>query len=73
MLKKTFGKMHEMFDALKEEFHDAAKGADSVSIENGTVKVDIEDGNVNITGSLKELRINGKRVRFHASSEEPSK
>lgn len=73
MLKKTFAKLHETFDALREEFHDAAKGADSVSIENGSVRVEIESGNVTITGSLKELRINGKRVRFSGKlPEEPT-
>jgi len=71
MLGKTFAKLHETFETMADEIKEvvaSAAGGDS------EIKVEVENGNVSITGPLKELTINGKRVRFKTEqSEEPPK
>ena len=66
MLDKTFKKLGETFGTMKKEIDDvvkAAKAGETIS-QQGDVTVRIKNGDVSIDGPLKELRINGKLIRF---------
>ena len=69
MLNRTIKKLGETFDALRKDLDDAtaddprAKTGEMFS-KQGPFTVKIKDSCVEITGPIKELKINGKLVRF---------
>ena len=72
MLDKTFAALNKVIETLEAEADElcgkiSAIG-DHLSITQGDLTVTIHGGNVAITGPVKDLRINGKLVRF---SEKP--
>lgn len=65
MLDKTFKALDDLFDTLGREMSELFPRGKSVSVSSqGDLTVAISDGNVVIKGPVKELRINGKLVRF---------
>ncbi len=65
MLSKTFKKLDEVFDALSKELKDVFGQYGGVSATTvGDLTVVVYGGNVDIKGPIKELRINGRVVRF---------
>ncbi len=70
MLEKTFKKLGNALETMREEIDAAVKGAtgdlikDELVAKQGKFTVTIKNGDVSIDGPIKDLRINGKLVRF---------
>lgn len=63
MLDKAFRKMDELFASLNTEFDRLIYNGICIRDSSG-LTIAAKDGCVSIKGTLKELRINGKLVRF---------
>lgn len=63
MLDRTFKKLGETFDELNREVGDLF-AKDSGEQIVGKIAITVKDGCVDIRGPIKELRIDGRLVRF---------
>ena len=61
MLEALFLKFDQLFSELEEKL---AQAWDCQVIKSGRTTIMLQDGNITISGEFRELRINGKLVRF---------
>lgn len=65
---KAFAKAEKAFDKMGEAFKEIGNAFESVesidSLETDDVKITVADGNISITGKIKSLVVNGKKVSF---------
>jgi hypothetical protein len=62
MLDETFRKLGETLGTMKKEVVEIFEGEKKVDC--GKLSIRVKNGDVWIDGQLRELRINGKLVRF---------
>ncbi len=62
MFEKTFEMMGRTFDSMREEFAKMRK--EGMTVVSGEITVLVSNGCVEIRGPVKQLKMNGRLVRF---------